>query len=138
MALNATSEVQDRQDASAAVPESAVPPDSQPIAQIVGGAKRILERQGEIWLTQAKIKLLQLGIFVGLIIAATAFLVLSFIFLLIGVFHILTDVFHIPSVWASLLFAAICALGAFGLLIPVIFQRQSKPSASRLSAEAPA
>lgn len=101
------------------------------IAEFVAGAKRIVERQGEIWVTQVKSAALHLGMVAGLMLAAGAFLGLGLIFLLIGLYRILTDVLHIAPVWSALIFAAACGLFAFGALVPVIFSRRKKRDARK-------
>jgi hypothetical protein len=129
--LHATYEGAERQDAHAENGAAGSLP-APSITEFISGAKRVAERQGEIWITQAKAAVLRAGIAAGLMLAAAALMAVGLVFLLIGLYRILTDVLHIAPVWSSLIFAAACILFAFGAMVPVIFRRRKKREKHKL------
>jgi hypothetical protein len=75
------------------------------IRRLIASIARLVDIQFKIWLIEAKISLIRVGLYIALFGAAAVFAMVGIVFLLIGLFRVLTDVVGIAPVWAFLIFA---------------------------------
>jgi predicted phage tail protein len=90
------------------------------VRRLTASVVRLVNIQVKIWLTQAKVTAMKVGLFAGLFAAAAVVAVLAIIFLYIGVFRVLTDVVHLQPVWAFLIFGGVHLLLAAVLVMVAI------------------
>ena len=86
------------------------------LRRLVASTVRLADLQLRIWVTEAKITVARVLIFVVLYTVAGVMALLGTIFLFIGVFRILTDVIGIPTVW-SFLILSLLTFGAAGTVM---------------------
>ncbi len=77
------------------------------LRRLISSIARLLDLQYRIWLTEAKIAVAKIVMYVVLFGAAALLGILGIIFLFIGAFHVLTDVCGLAPVWAYLIFAGV-------------------------------
>lgn len=87
------------------------------LRRMVSSIARLVDIQYRIWLTEAKMAVAKIVMYIVLFGAAALFGILGTIFLFIGAFHVLTDVVGLAPVWAYLIFAAVQLGLAFGLVM---------------------
>ena len=94
---------------------------------------RLADIQLRIWLTEAKLAVSRIVMYVALYAGAGVLGILAIIFLMIGCFRILTDVIGLRPVWAFLIFGALLAIAA-GAVVMVASSILNKGSANKASA----
>ena len=97
------------------------------IRRLVGSTVRLADLQLRIWLTEAKITVSRIVMYVVLYAIAGVMAILGTIFLFTGLFHVLTDVIGIPTVWSLLIFA-LFTFGVAGTVV-LIAQKTLSPKA---------
>ncbi len=98
------------------------------VRRLVSSIARLADIQFHIWMTEAKLAVSKIVLYVALFGAAALIAVLGVIFLFIGVFHVLTDVFGLAPVWAYLLFGGI-QLAIAVTLVLIAKNALNKPAA---------
>ena len=95
------------------------------VRRLIASTVRLADLQLKIWLTQAKITVSRIVLFVVLYAVAGVMAILGTIFLFIGLFKILTDVIGIPPVWSFLIFA-LFTFGVAGTVVLIAQKTLSK------------
>ena len=75
------------------------------IRRLLASTARLADIQLKIWLTEAKITVSRIALYVALFGAAAVLATVGIVFLFIGLFRVLTDVLGVAPVWAFLIFA---------------------------------
>ena len=94
------------------------------LRRTVASIARLVDIQYRIWLTEAKMAVARIVMYVVLFGAAALLGILGIIFLFIGAFHVLTDVIGLVPVWAYLIFAVV----QLGLALALVMMAKSKLS----------
>ncbi|MGN6369484.1 MAG: phage holin family protein [Phycisphaerae bacterium] len=95
------------------------------IRRLIASTVRLADIQLKIWLTQAKMTVARIVLYVLLYAVAGVMAILGTIFLFIGLFKILTDVIGIPAVWSFLIFA-LFTFGVAGTVVLIAQKALSK------------
>jgi hypothetical protein len=90
------------------------------LRRLVASIVRLADLQLKIWLTETKIAVSRIVMYLVLYAMAGVMAILGTTFLFIGLFRILTDVIGIPTVWSLLIFS----LFTFGVAGTVILIAQ--------------